>query len=125
MVEIIDFEDKYENDFRQLNLEWLYKYKLAESHDLEVLNDPRGTIINSGGCIFLAREQDIIAGSAALMKAGDHEYELAKMTVAPSFRGFGISKLLLTRCLDEAKKLQAKRIILFSKSPVGSSTSFI
>jgi putative acetyltransferase len=114
MIEIIDFEDKYENDFRQLNLEWLYKYKLAESHDLEVLNDPRGTIIDKGGCIFLAKEQDIIAGSAALMKAGDHEYELAKMTVANSFRGLGISKLLLTRCLDEAKKLQAKKIILFS-----------
>jgi ribosomal protein S18 acetylase RimI-like enzyme len=113
-MEIIDFEDKYEEDFRKLNLEWLYKYNLAESHDLEVLADPRGTIIERGGCIFLAKEKDTIAGSAALMKAGDHEYELAKMTVAKSFRGLGISKLLLTRCLEEAKKSGAKKVILFS-----------
>ena len=113
-MEIINFEDKYANDFRQLNLEWLYKYNLAESHDLEIVNNPRGTIIDNGGCIFLAKEQGAIAGTAALMKESNDVYELAKMSVAPGFRGMGISKLLLTRCLTEAKKLGAKRIILFS-----------
>ena len=113
-MEIIDFEDQYAADFKELNLEWLYKYNLAESHDLHVVNDPRGTIIDRGGCIFLAKENDTIAGTAALMKEHDGVYELAKMTVAPGFRGRGISKLLMTRCLDEAKALGAKRLVLFS-----------
>lgn len=113
-MEIINFEDRYEEDFRTLNLEWLNKYNLAESHDLMVLNNPRGTIIDRGGCIFLAIENDALAGTAALMKEHEGVYELAKMTVAKTFRGRGISKLLLSRCLDEAKKLQAKKIILFS-----------
>ncbi|MEO5592481.1 MAG: GNAT family N-acetyltransferase [Chitinophagaceae bacterium] len=113
-MEIIDFEDKYEEDFRNMNLEWLYKYNLAESHDLEVLNDPQGTIIKPGGCIFLARENDIIAGCAGLMKMNDGGYELVKMSVAHPFRGRGISKLLLTCCIDKAKKLSAKKLILFS-----------
>ena len=113
-MEIINFEDKYAADFKDLNLEWLYKYNLAESHDLQVVNDPRGTIINRGGCIFLAKENETIAGTAALMKEHDGVYELAKMTVANGFRGRGISKLLMKRCLDEAKALGAKRLILFS-----------
>ena len=113
-MEIIDFEDKYEEDFRNLNLEWLYKYNLAESHDLEVLSDPQGTIIKPGGCIFLARENDSIAGCAGLMKMSDGVYELVKMAVADSFRGKGISKVLLTCCIDKAKKLGAKKLILFS-----------
>ena len=113
-MEIINFEDKYEEDFRQLNLEWLYKYNLAESHDLEVLNNPQGTIINRGGCIFLAKENERIAGTAALMKESNGVYELAKMTVAKDFRGKGISKLLLGRCLEEAKNLYAKKVFLFS-----------
>ena len=113
-MEIIEFEDRYEEDFRQLNLEWLYKYELAESHDLEMLANPRETIIDRGGCIYLAKEGGGIAGSAALIKSGDDEYELAKMTVAESFRGRGVSKLLLNRCLEKAKSLGAKKIILFS-----------
>jgi len=113
-MEIIYYEDQYAEDFKQLNLEWLYKYNLAESHDLQVVNDPRGTIINRGGCIFLAKENDTIAGTAALMKENDAVYELAKMSVDPTFRGKGISKLLLNRCLQEARSLGAKKLMLFS-----------
>jgi GNAT superfamily N-acetyltransferase len=114
MAEIIYYEDRYKADFRQLNLEWLQKYNLTESHDLQVLDDPRATILERGGLIFLAKEGETIAGTAALMKAHDAVYELAKMAVAPAFRGKGISKLLMARCLDEARKLHAQKIILFS-----------
>ncbi len=115
MIEIIPYEQRYAADFKSLNLEWLDKYNLTESHDLEVLNDPQKTILDNGGCIFLAREGDEIAGSAALMKEHDEGvYELAKMTVMPKYQGRGISKLLLQRCLQEAAHLRAKRITLFS-----------
>ena len=114
MIEIILFEDKYAHDFRRMNLEWLYQYNLAESHDLEVLNDPRATIIEPGGCIFLAKENNIIAGSAALVKAGEDCYELAKMSVDAGFRGMGISKLLMNRCIEEAHLRKAKKLVLFS-----------
>ena len=36
MAVIIDYEDNTIDDFQQLNLEWLEKYNLVESHDLEV-----------------------------------------------------------------------------------------
>jgi len=114
MTTIIDYEDKYETDFRELNLEWLNKYNLAESHDLEVLNDPRGTIINRGGYIFLALHEGIVAGTAALAKEHGTVYELAKMSVAPSFRGRGISKLLMNHCLAKAKTSGMTKITLFS-----------
>ena len=41
MIEIIDYGDEYADDFKRINMEWLVKYNLAESHDLEVINDPR------------------------------------------------------------------------------------
>jgi putative acetyltransferase len=114
MIEIIEFEERYAATFKSINLEWLDKYHLTESHDLLVLNDPKGTIINNGGCIFLAIDAGEIAGSAALIKEHEGVYELAKMTVTKKHRGKGISKLLLQRCLQEAKYKEAKRIILFS-----------
>lgn len=113
-MQIIEFDKKYEAAFRQLNLLWLNAYNLAESHDLLVLNDPQGTIINRGGRIFLAVENDQLAGTAALMKEHEGVYELAKMTVAENFRGRGISKLLMRHCLEAAKKLGAQKIFLFS-----------
>lgn len=116
MIEIIPYQNKYQPDFKRLNLEWLDKYNLTESHDLEILEDPDGTVIARGGCIFLAKEGDEIVGTAGLWKEDDEQYELVKMTVDPAYRGKGISKLLLDKCLAEAKQLNAGRVILFSNS---------
>lgn len=116
MIEIIPYQNKYQPDFKRLNLEWLDKYNLTESHDLEILEDPDGTVIAGGGCIFLAKEEDEIVGTAGLWRENDEEYELVKMAVDPVYRGKGISKLLLDKCLAEAKQLNAGRIILFSNS---------
>ena len=111
---IIVYEDRYKADFRSLNLEWLEKYNLAESHDLEILDDPRSTIIDNGGFIWLAVAGETVVGSAALIKANNDEYELAKMAVAADYRGRGISKLLIQTCISQAKKSGAKKLTLFS-----------
>jgi GNAT superfamily N-acetyltransferase len=116
MVEIIEYQDRYYNNFRQLNLEWLEAYHLAESHDFEVLDDPRKQIIDRGGYIFLAAMGGNIVGSAALAKTGDGIYELAKMSVAPALRGAGIGKILIEHCLQKAKQVNATKIILYSNS---------
>jgi len=116
MIEIIDYSGEYANDFRDLNLEWLEKYSLTEAHDLEVINHPKEAVLDKGGYIFLAREVDRIVGTAGIANEGDSIYELVKMTVAPAFRGQGISKMLIEKCLDKARELKAKKIFLYSNS---------
>ncbi len=111
---IILYEERYKEDFRSLNLEWLEKYNLAESHDLEILDDPRSTILDHGGFIWLAVADERVVGSAALIKVTNDEYELAKMAVAADYRGRGISKLLIQTCISQAKKIGAKKMTLFS-----------
>jgi len=114
MTEIIEYSNKYQQDFYQLNIAWLDKYHLTESPDLEVLNDPQGTIIAKGGFIWLAVTEDKIVGSAALIKEDEETYELAKMAVDDAFQGRGISKLLIEICIAKAKQIGAKKLELFS-----------
>ena len=116
MITIITYDNKYQPDFKRLNLEWLDKYNLTESHDLEILDDPQGTVIARGGCIFLAMNGKQVIGTAGLWKENKEEYELIKMAVDPEYRGQGISKILLDRCLEEARKHKAKKIFLYSNS---------
>ncbi|MEP7141365.1 MAG: GNAT family N-acetyltransferase [Ferruginibacter sp.] len=116
MPEIIEYESKYAVDFKKLNLEWLDKYGLTEAPDLVILDDPQKEILDTGGCLYLARVNDKIVGSAALIAEGEGNFELAKMAVIPNFQGMGISKLLIEKCLEQAKILAAKRIYLVSNS---------
>ena len=116
MAVIIDYEDKYLSDFQRLNLEWLEKFNLVESHDLEILHHPRENVINRGGFIFLLVEQDIVIGTAGIFKINNEEYELIKMAVAPEHRGKKFGDLLLEKCIAKAKEVKASKIILFSNS---------
>lgn len=112
--QIIEYNNSHLQAFKTLNLEWLERYNLLESHDLQMLDDPQGTILEKGGAIFLAECDNQIVGSAALLKEQEGVYELAKMAVATAYRGRGISKLLIEKCLEKARALRASKITLFS-----------
>lgn len=122
-VSIILYEQKYHQAFRKLNLEWLEKYNLLESHDVMVLDDPQGTILDRGGIIYLAKAGNEIVGSAALMKEHEGVYELAKMAVTRKWQGKGISRLLIEKCLEKAKEWKVKKITLFSNSQLQTAIS--
>jgi putative acetyltransferase len=115
-VEIILYEDRYHADFKRLNLEWLDKYHLTESHDLMILDDPRGIVLNNGGIIYLARIGDEIVGTLGLMKEEEGVYELIKMGVTEKWQGKGISKILMDKCLETAREWKARKISLYTNS---------
>ena len=116
MTEIIKYEHKYQPDFKRLNMEWLEKYDLIETHDLKILDDPEETVINNGGCIFLAVNDGKIVGTAGLWKEDDTVFELIKMAVDGAYRGQGISKILLEHCIREVRNRKAQKIFLYSNS---------
>ena len=89
-IEIIDYDPKYRRQFREINLEWLDRYNLTETHDLEVLDDPQKTVLDPGGFIFLAIKTGDVVGSAALIPTSEGEFELAKMCVRPDWQGRGL-----------------------------------
>ncbi len=115
-VEVIVYDAKYAADFKKMNLDWLDKYGLTEEGDLLMLDHPEREIIDPGGVLYLAKVGETIAGSAALINEGEGVFELAKMSVTDAFKGKGISKLLIEKCLEKAKELGAKKVYLQSNS---------
>jgi putative acetyltransferase len=116
MIEIINYSDEYARYFKELNLEWLNRYDLAESHDLAIINDPRKTILDPGGFIFLAKSGTEIIGTAGLAIGGETMLELIKMAVTPAFQGRGVARMLLEKCLEKARELKARTVFLYSNS---------
>ena len=114
-IEIIDFEPKYRDDFKNLNVEWLEKYFEVEPYDKEVLSNPEKYILEKGGKIFFAKLEDKIIGTVALMPKNS-SFELTKMAVTEKIQSKGIGSLLMQKCIDEAKNLGLKEICLFSNT---------
>lgn len=111
-VKIREFQPGDEPSFRQLNEEWITRYFRIEAKEKQILADPKGTILDAGGKIFLATADDRCVGCCALRRIGYREYEVAKMAVTPAFQGMGVGRKLLVAVVEAGRSLGARRLYL-------------
>ncbi len=116
MVQIVDWEPRYQQAWKALNIAWISKDFEVEQIDLDTLDFPEKYFINDGGAVLLAEKDGEIIGTVALQPFGNGVFELAKMTVAESARGLKIGELLGVAALERARALGAKRVFLLSNT---------
>ena len=117
-VQIVDYERRYAQAFRELNVQWISTYFEMEETDYKSLNDPEGYILEKGGSILVALYHGQPVGVCALIKMDGTEYdfELAKMAVSPAAQGKSIGWLLGNAALDRAAEMNAKKVYLESNT---------
>ena len=90
---------------------------MIEAADEPHLTQPVETIINPGGAILVAlNDDDEVIGTCAIAPHGVNEFELVKMAVAPEARGQGIGRQLIEAVLDIARQRGATRVDLLSST---------
>jgi GNAT superfamily N-acetyltransferase len=116
MVQIIPYDARHREKFRQLNEAWIIRYFKLEEPDRKALSDPEGYIIDKGGFIFMAEYENEIVGACALIRIDDEVVELAKMAVSDNVQGKGIGYSLGKACIEKAKEMGFKKIELLSNT---------
>lgn len=116
-IRIIDYDEKYAQNFYDLNIEWLNTFFYVEPYDKEVLSKPDKYIIDKGGFIFFAIKDAKVVGTVALMPTKENRVlELTKMAVLPEERGKRIGQQLLKFCIDFGKSEKLKGLLLYSNT---------
>jgi N-acetylglutamate synthase-like GNAT family acetyltransferase len=115
-VEIVAFEERFAEDFAQLNFEWLEKYFYIEDYDKEVLTNPKNYILDKGGHIYMALVAGKVVGTVALIYRAKGVYELSKMAVSPNYQGLRIGQKLMYFCINKAAEMGLDRLFLDSNT---------
>jgi N-acetylglutamate synthase-like GNAT family acetyltransferase len=124
MIKIITYSGQYKADFIRLNTEWIETYFSLEESDLKTFSHIDSYIIDNGGQIFLALDDNTgeVVGCCALINHPDKDsYELAKMAVSPHTQGHHIGHQLGTALIDYARKIGAKRLYLEGNTKLEAS----
>lgn len=112
---IREFSDDFAPAFYEINAEWINAMFRLEQADREVLENPKERIIDAGGTILFAEASGLgIVGTCALQKTGDKCFELTKMGVRASARGFKAGELLLSAVIGRAKAMGAETLYLLT-----------
>ena len=115
-IKIINYRPQHQIFFEILNRAWIEKYFAMEELDRYVLQQPEEAILKPGGAILMATFDGVIAGTVALKKLSEGEFELAKMAVDENYRRKGIAEKLCLATIEKAKDLGAKKLILYSQT---------
>ncbi|MBL7870631.1 MAG: GNAT family N-acetyltransferase [Cyclobacteriaceae bacterium] len=115
-LKIIDYVPEHQPWFEKFNRDWIEKFFWMEPVDFDVLQNPEEHIISKGGFIFMAHYEKELVGTVALKYVRDGVYEFTKMAVTDKFQGMKVGKELSLAAIEKAKKLNAKKIILYSNT---------
>ncbi|MAQ47410.1 MAG: GNAT family N-acetyltransferase [Flavobacteriales bacterium] len=110
------YKKKYASQFYLLNKDWISESWDLEESDLNDLLSPETAIIKLGGEIFFVMKNNFVVGTAAMIPHEKNKLELAKMTIKKTYRGNGLSKLLLEACIEFAKNKNCDEVFLISNS---------
>ncbi|MGA2621739.1 MAG: GNAT family N-acetyltransferase [Thermoguttaceae bacterium] len=122
-IRVREFQSPDKDVFRRLNEQWLTKYFSIEEKDRRVLGDPHRYIIAPGGVIFILELDGEPVGCCALIPKDHQTLEVAKMAVTECHRGKGLGKMLLQACIEKAKWLGKKRLVLETNSVLGTAVA--
>ena len=120
-LRIESFRPEHAAAYEALNRTWLVEHDLLEPADEPQLIRPFETIIDPGGAILVAINDNEVIGTCAIVPHGTSEFELVKLSVAPSARGQGIGRQLIDVCLELARQRGATRVDLLSSSRLGAA----
>ena len=117
---IVDYAPQYQANFYRLNEAWIAPNFGMEAEDIDFLSDPQTHLINGGGAVFIALQsqgqEDVVVGSAGLIKMDDETVELVRVAVDASAQGQGLGKQLTLHAIAWAKANGFKRVILESSA---------
>lgn len=115
-MKLIKYHSSLQTYFESLNRAWIEKYFTMEAPDEAMLLHPDENIIQKGGQIFFCEYENQIIGTVALIYVNRGVLEMAKMAVDERFQGLGAGKFLCKSAINEAKKMNADKIILVTNS---------
>ena len=113
-MKIIQYENRYAEDFKRLNVSWIKKYfNDIESADLEIF-DHIEQWLEKGSMIYFAVENDIVYATCMIIPLDGEVWEICKLAADDRYKGKGAGNAVFQACTDYAIKKGAKKITLIS-----------
>lgn len=110
-MKVVAYEPKYKKDFIEMNKEWIEKMFQLEEEDVREMENVE-SYIRKGGQIFFSLADEEVMACCMIAPREDGDWEIMKFAAKGMYTGTGAGSACLKACIDYAKELQLKRIIL-------------
>lgn len=112
-MEIVEYEEKYKQEFIALNLAWIGRFFVPEQADMDVLDNVE-QLLSDGGMIYFAVEGKEVLATCMTTPLGDGVWEILKLAAKGQYTGKGAGSAVFKACMDYAVLHGARKLTLIS-----------
>lgn len=113
-MKIVPYEEKYKNDFIQMNTFWISNMFKLEPEDRKELENIDASIQQGGNIFFALDESENVMACCMIAPRADGDWEIMKFAAKNMYTGTGAGNACLRACIDYARKKGILRIIIVS-----------
>ncbi|MFK8011859.1 MAG: GNAT family N-acetyltransferase [Marinicellaceae bacterium] len=114
-VEIVKFTPELAKYFYSINAQWVNDMFIMEEIDEKILSNPQKHIIDKGGQVWFAINEDLgVIGTCAVKNAGNNWFELTKMGVLENARGLKAGEILLKQVIEDCNNIEMNTLFLLT-----------
>ena len=116
-MKIVPYNEKYKQDFVELNTSWITEMFVLEDEDVRLLNNV-DCEISKGAQIFFAidEETDVVASCCMVAPCDESTWEIEKFATRKEFAGRGAGTACFQACVNFARAHNAKRLVIVSNT---------
>ena len=115
-MEIVQYDNRYAQDFVALNTAWIVGlFGQLEKEDIETFQNIEREIVN-GGMIYFATENDEVMATCMTRHIGNEIWEICKLAANEKYKGKGAGNAVFEQCMKYAIDHGAKKLFMLSNS---------
>lgn len=115
-MKIISYDDKYKNDFIEMNKLWISEMFKIEDEDIREFDKIECIIENGENIFFALNDDENVMACCMIGPREDGDWEIMKFAAKGMYTGSGAGNACLTACIDYGRKRGIKRIIIVSNT---------
>lgn len=113
-MKVMSYNPKYKNDFIEMNKAWIETMFKLEEEDIKEMENIEPYIQNGGQIFFSLDDNEQVMACCMIAPRKDGDWEIMKFAAKGMYTGTGAGSACLKACIDYAKEMQVKKIIIVS-----------
>lgn len=115
-MKVVPYDEKYKEDFIEMNKHWISEMFVIEDEDLAVLNNIESALESGGQIFFAIDDEENVLACCMIAPLPNGEWEIEKFCARGMYTGTGAGTACLKACMNYAREKCVEKIVIVTNT---------
>ena len=115
-MKIVPYDEKYKEDFIEMNKHWISEMFVIEDEDLAAFNNIESALEAGGQIFFASADEENVLACCMIAPLPNGEWEIEKFCARGMYTGTGAGTACLKACMNYAREKCVEKIVIVTNT---------